>query len=401
MKYLYASILMTLLILTSCKSDASSKSVVAEVATKTTENIKDAKDKMIDKVDEVSETAAENISAKSEELKSNIPKLKAEKPASKTEAVAESEMVSSAKEKVSTATKSAAKSYEKATKVVETKKSEIMEKTETKTSTPEKRIEPNLKVTVPIESAERKPSLDKTQYSEEVEKVDLKKNKKSNVINKPGTMNTDHSVFHNILRAHVTSDGAVDYKAIKSKSGDLDAYLTMLSKVDPSSLSVSERLAFWINAYNAATIKKIVDNYPVKSIKDLNGGKPWDDKFVKLDGKTMSLNEIENGIIRPEFKEPRIHFAVNCAAKSCPPIHNGAYSAGNLNTNFENSAKAFINNPKYNQISADKVVISNIFNWYGEDFGNIIDYLNKYSDTKINSNAKVEYLDYDWSLNGK
>jgi hypothetical protein len=244
----------------------------------------------------------------------------------------------------------------------------------------------------------RKPSVEKT-FKEEVEKVDLKKSTKSNVPNKPGPI-VDHTAFHKLLSTNVSSSGVVNYKAFVSND-KFEKYLAQLTGTDISSLSKSAQLAFWINAYNAFTIKKVSSNYPLGSITDLDGGKPWDAKWIKLNGKTLSLNDIENVIIRPQFKEPRIHFAVNCAAKSCPPILNAAYSAGNLNTNLEKSTKAFINNSKYNTISKDKVVISKIFDWYKEDFGDIISYLNKYADVKINDNATVEYNEYDWSLNDK
>lgn len=180
----------------------------------------------------------------------------------------------------------------------------------------------------------------------------------------------------------------------------MDAYLEVLNdnpvKAD---WSRAKKMAYWINAYNAFTIKKIVDNYPVSSITKLDGGKPWDQKWISLGGKTYSLNNIENDILRPKYKDARIHFAVNCAAKSCPPILNKAWTAKNLEKYMEQQAKAFINNSKYNNITANKVAISKIFEWYAGDFGNIIEYLNKYSTTKINANAQVVYKEYDWALN--
>ncbi len=158
-------------------------------------------------------------------------------------------------------------------------------------------------------------------------------------------------------------------------------------------------MAFWINAYNAFTVKLIVDNYPISSIMKLDNGKVWDRKWINIGGKTYSLNNIENDILRPQFKDPRIHFAVNCAAKSCPPLLNRAWTAANLESNFEKQARAFINNPEFNKISAKEVEVSKIFDWYASDFGNLIDYLNKYSSTKINANAKVKFREYDWALN--
>ncbi|MEO1628882.1 MAG: DUF547 domain-containing protein, partial [Bacteroidota bacterium] len=186
----------------------------------------------------------------------------------------------------------------------------------------------------------------------------------------------------------------------KADRSALDAYLKMLSANPPSSSwSSKEAMAFWINAYNAFTVQLIVDNYPLSSITNLDGGKTWKVKRISIGGKKYSLDQIENGILRPTYKDARIHFAVNCAARSCPPLLNRAWTAANLNSNFDKQAKAFINNPKFNKIGAGKVEISKIFEWYAADFGNIVDYLNKYSTTKISSGAAVGYLDYDWALN--
>ena len=163
-------------------------------------------------------------------------------------------------------------------------------------------------------------------------------------------------------------------------------------------LGRKEQLAFWINAYNAFTIKKIIDNYPLQSITDLDGGKPWDAKWIKLDGRTLSLNNIENDIIRPTYNEPRIHFAVNCAAQSCPPLLNKAWTPGNMEKYFDSQAKNFINNAKYNELGSNPKV-SKIFEWYGKDFGDLKAYLNKYASSKIPADATIGYKDYDWSLN--
>lgn len=210
-----------------------------------------------------------------------------------------------------------------------------------------------------------------------------------------------HAAWDALLRKYVSSSGKVDYAGFKNEKGKLEAYIKTLQDNPPvdGDWSRKEKLAYWINVYNAFTVKLIVDNYPVSSITKLEGGKPWDKKWIKIGGKTHSLNNVENDIIRPRFNEPRIHFAVNCAAKSCPPLLNRAWTAANLESNFAKQAKSFINNSKYNTISADKIQVSKIFEWYKEDFGNLINYLNKFSETKINSGAKIEFLEYDWSLN--
>ncbi len=209
-----------------------------------------------------------------------------------------------------------------------------------------------------------------------------------------------HESWDKLLRQYVSETGKVNYSGFKKDKAKLESYLDILQKNPPQNdWSRAEKMAFWINAYNAFTVKLIVDNYPISSIMKLDGGKPWDRKWINIGGKTYSLNNIENDILRPQFKDPRIHFAVNCAAKSCPPLLNRAWTAANLESNFEKQARAFINNPGFNKISEKEVEVSKIFDWYSGDFGNLIDYLNKYSNTKINANAKVKFREYDWALN--
>ncbi|MBR9922708.1 MAG: DUF547 domain-containing protein [Bacteroidetes bacterium] len=209
-----------------------------------------------------------------------------------------------------------------------------------------------------------------------------------------------HVIWDGLLRKHVSSSGQVNYSAMKSNKDVLQSYLDLLADNPPrSDWSRNENMAYWINAYNAFTVKLIIDNYPVGSITDLHGGEPWDVKWIKLGNKTYSLNQIENDILRPIYKDARIHFAVNCAAKSCPPLLNRAFTAANLNAQLEKQTKAFINNPQYNTLGANSVKISKIFDWYEVDFGNVIGYLNDYSDTNINSGATINYHDYSWKLN--
>lgn len=210
-----------------------------------------------------------------------------------------------------------------------------------------------------------------------------------------------HAAWNTLAQKHISAAGKVNYKGFKADAAAFDAYLKSLA-ANPvqSSWSRGQKMAYWINAYNAFTIKLIVDNYPVKSIMDLNGGKPWDRKWIKLGGKTYSLNNIEHDILRPQFKDARIHFAVNCAAKSCPPVWNKAWTAANLNGQLERSAKAFINNANYNNVGGSNAAISKIFEWYAVDFGdNITTYLNKYASTKVDAGTAVTYKDYNWALN--
>ena len=139
-----------------------------------------------------------------------------------------------------------------------------------------------------------------------------------------------HTVWDMMLKKHVSSTGKVDYDGFKSDP-NFERYITILESANPNdpSWSSNDKKAFWINAYNSFTIKLILDNYPVKSIKDISS--PWDKKFITINGENYSLNQIENDILRPTYKDARIHFAVNCAAVSCPKLHNRAFTAENLN----------------------------------------------------------------------
>ena len=156
-----------------------------------------------------------------------------------------------------------------------------------------------------------------------------------------------HEGWNALLQKHVSENGVVDYKGFKADKADLDAYLEALSENVPTKETArDEALAYWINAYNAFTVDLITRNYPTKSILRFDNGKTWDVKRIKLGGEKYSLNQIENEIIRPQFKEPRIHFAVNCAAQSCPPLANEAFTASNLEQLLDARARAFINNKK-------------------------------------------------------
>jgi hypothetical protein len=212
----------------------------------------------------------------------------------------------------------------------------------------------------------------------------------------------DFTAWDAFLRKYVTASGEVDYKNIKSNIKDLNAITKSFSATQvKSTWSKNDQLAFWINAYNAFTIQLITDNYPLKSIQGLDGGMPWDVKRITIGGKKYSLNNIENDIIRPQFKDARIHFAVNCAAKSCPPLLNSAFMGKTLDSQLDAVTKKFINNAKYQTVTSSKMTISKIFEWYAVDFGKVPTFINKYSNTKTLSSAKVSFAEYDWSLNDK
>lgn len=219
--------------------------------------------------------------------------------------------------------------------------------------------------------------------------------------------NAQTSIYNDLLQKHVTKDGIVNYKSFKADEAKLDTYISYLEKTTPaSSWSENKQKAFWINTYNAYTIKLILENYPLKSIMDIkqDGKTAWKIPFAKVGGKTYTLDYIEHEILRKNLFDPRIHVGVNCASISCPKLGNIAFTEENIDANLEKLMKTFINDSSRNKITNNKVQISSIFDWFKEDFtknGSVIDYLNKYSNTEINSNAAISYLKYDWSLNNK
>lgn len=221
-----------------------------------------------------------------------------------------------------------------------------------------------------------------------------------------------HEIWSTLLKKNVSGKGNVNYKGFVSDSIQLNKYLKLLSEnvPDEKTWSVNEQKAYWINAYNAFTVKLITKNYPVKGIKDVGAkmqipfvNTPWDIKFIKIGKDTYDLNNIEHGKLRKKFGDARVHFALVCASKSCPILLNEAYTSEKLDQQLDNQAKVFLSDKARNDISSDKPKLSKIFDWYGMDFKSkgvsVIDFINKYSTIKINTNAKVSYLDYSWDLN--
>ncbi|MFT4800565.1 MAG: hypothetical protein ACI93N_000324 [Flavobacteriaceae bacterium] len=210
----------------------------------------------------------------------------------------------------------------------------------------------------------------------------------------------NHSDWNILLQKHVSEKGNVNYKGFKKDELKLKSYLTLLSKIMPDdSWSKGEKMAYWINAYNAFTIQLILDNYPISSIKDIEN--PWDIEFINLGDKTFSLNDIEHEILR-KMNDPRIHFGIVCASVSCPKLKNVAFEASNLDSQLDIAAKEFLADPARNNLSEDSIQLSKIFKWFAKDFkneGSLIDFLNKYSEITISQNAKKSYKDYDWNLN--
>jgi len=217
------------------------------------------------------------------------------------------------------------------------------------------------------------------------------------------SVNLDHSAWTTLLKKHVDNQGNVDYKGFKNDRAALTSYLNYLSENRPDkNWSVQELLAYYINVYNAFTVDLIVENYPVKSIKDISG--PWTKAIIPIGNSKISLGGIENGVLK-KMNEPRFHFAINCASVSCPKLLNEAYTAASINEQLDRAAREFINS-KENKISENKAELSSIFDWYAKDFKtnniqSIAEYINQYSTKKINPNATITYLEYDWGLNEK
>ena len=225
------------------------------------------------------------------------------------------------------------------------------------------------------------------------------------------TQGVDHSLYAGLLKKYV-KDGVVNYQGFKNEESVLDNYLRVLEEVDSKILSPNEQFAFYVNAYNAWTIKLILSAYPgVKSIKDLGSlfKSPWKKKICRIDGGVVTLDDIEHSILRTDFKDPRVHFAINCAAKSCPPLRSEPYSGGELDQQLDEMTRAFINDLKSNRLEDHTLYVSSIFKWFAEDFNNdIIGFFLKYAKGDLKEpleahkeKIRIKYLDYDWSLNAK
>ncbi len=209
----------------------------------------------------------------------------------------------------------------------------------------------------------------------------------------------DHSVWDQILILNVSEDGKVNYEGVMKDSPLFYQYFRSLSNNPPTEeWTREEKLAYWVNAYNSIVVKMIIDNYPVKNINELHD--PWNQKFFRIKDKRYSLDDIEHKILR-KFNEPRIHFIINCASSSSPKLMNMAYTAKNINEALEKCTRDFINDPTKNIITQDQVSLSQIFEWYKDDFnnGDVIEFINLYSNIKIKKIPKNGYKEYDWALN--
>ena len=234
----------------------------------------------------------------------------------------------------------------------------------------------------------------------------------------------DHGAWQEILngylRVHDSGVNRFDYGALKANAGDfakLASYLASLQSLDPRDYSRAEQKAYWINFYNALTVQVVADAYPVKSIKDISEsllgslgifGGPWDDVHAKVAGRDLTLNNIEHGILRPIWRDNRIHYAVNCASYGCPNLCPTAFTADNAEELLDAGARAYVNHPRGVEFMDDDfIIISSIYKWYAADFGgtekSVIEHLVKYADKALAARLRkfagsVDY-EYDWSLN--
>jgi hypothetical protein len=219
----------------------------------------------------------------------------------------------------------------------------------------------------------------------------------------------DNAIYAELLAKHV-QNGGVNYAGFKADEARLDQYLKVLDQVDPERLDREEQFAFFINAYNAWTIKLILSGYPgVKSIKDLGSllQSPWKKEFVRIHGGLFTLDHIEHDILRPRFKDARVHFAVNCASKSCPPLLGEPYRGDVLEAQLTRVTADFLNQPANTRLEGDQLWVSSIFKWFAEDFDkDVVGFYLKYARGDLKQKLEagrgriaVKYMDYDWSLN--
>ena len=227
----------------------------------------------------------------------------------------------------------------------------------------------------------------------------------------------DHSPWAGFLSRHVRPGGngvnLVNYAGVGP--GDrqaLKAYIASLEAARPTGMNRDAAMAYWINLYNAKTVDIILDNYPVQSIRDIGGGffspGPWDDKVTTVEGRSLSLNDIEHGILRPIWGDPRIHYAVNCASMGCPNLMAQPFTSGNLAGMLDQAARAYVNHPRGASVENGRLVVSSIYDWYKSDFGGtdagVIAHLRQYAGgplaAALGSVSAISDDRYDWSLNG-
>jgi len=226
----------------------------------------------------------------------------------------------------------------------------------------------------------------------------------------------DHSQFDQVLKTYVNDKGLVDYNGIAGDAA-FKAYMKSLETADPDGMSRDGQLAFWIDAYNAVTIDKVIKWKPEKSVRETLIPGIWTStKFFTsrehiVAGKRMSPDDIENDVLRKQFKDPRIHFAIVCASSSCPPLPRFAYTAENVQAKLEEETRKYINSGRGTRIDAadNTLYLSKLFDWFKGDFeyiaGSVLNFIKPYLNEKtlafLQRDPQIAYLDYDWALNAQ
>lgn len=226
----------------------------------------------------------------------------------------------------------------------------------------------------------------------------------------------DHSKFDQVLKTYVDDQGRVDYNGI-AQDQTFKAYMEALKTARADAMSRDEQLAFWINAYNAITIDKVIKWKPKKSVRETFVPKVWTGtKFFTsrehtVAGKRLSPDDIEHEILRKQLKEPRIHFAIVCASSSCPPLPRFAYTGENVQVKLEEETRKYINSERGTQIDSVKneLYLSKLFEWFAGDFeyasGSVLNYIKPYLDEKgrafLDKKPAIKYIHYDWALNAQ
>ncbi len=230
-----------------------------------------------------------------------------------------------------------------------------------------------------------------------------------------------HAAWQRLLSVYlVTSPDGINrvrYARFKREAHNaLKDYVTALQKVSMKRLARGERFAFWANLYNAKTIDIVLDHYSVESIRKINlgggvlsvfSGGPWKAKVVRVDGRDLSLDDIEHAIMRPTFKDARVHYAVNCASIGCPNLMTEPLAGARLEQQLAAAAKDYVNHPRGVSVNAGRVQASKIYSWYQDDFGGneagVLNHLRRHATPALKSKlagiSVVDRFAYDWTLN--
>lgn len=262
-----------------------------------------------------------------------------------------------------------------------------------------------LLITLPFISAKAGPLADKFARSTAVSAAEL------------GQKPLDHSAFSRLLESLVERDSTglnrVNYKKLKNNTAALEGYIDKLAAIRVTALSANEQFAYWANLYNALTLKVVAEAYPVKTIRDIDispglfANGPWGKKLIIIEGNKLSLDDIEHEILRKAFKDPRVHYAVNCASIGCPNLRKAAFTGPELDNQLNDAARDYVNSQRGVKVENGRLAISKIYSWFQEDFGGseqaVLAHLEKYAGEETRRQLKrlgeIDDYFYDWTLN--